>query len=196
MVLGQNSTRIQPCFLNYAILILKPCSKKPSKKKCRAFLRIQIKRAIVCLLMKISSDCLGCDGTLDGSIKAGSRKDLVKDFNEGDTQVFLISLKAGGTGLNLTSADVVIHFDPWWNPAVEDQDTDRAYRIGQNNTVQVFKLIAQGFIEEKIFKLQQRKKEMIMSIIEPGETIMNKLSETEIKELFRRSCLYQGSTIE
>ncbi|MBC7961109.1 MAG: helicase, partial [Vallitaleaceae bacterium] len=122
---------------------------------------------------------------LDGSVKAENRRSMVENFNAGPTQVFLISLKAGGTGLNLTGADVVIHFDPWWNPAVEDQATDRAYRIGQYNTVQVFKLIAHGTIEEKIYQLQQRKKEMINSIIEPGETMLNKLSEMEIKDLFQ-----------
>lgn len=121
---------------------------------------------------------------LDGNTKALERNTLVHNFNGGTTQVFLISLKAGGTGLNLTSADVVIHFDPWWNPAVEDQATDRAYRIGQKNTVQVFKLIAHGTIEEKIYEIQQRKKEMVQSVIEPGETLMNKLSEGDIRELF------------
>jgi SNF2 family DNA or RNA helicase len=98
--------------------------------------------------------------------------------------VFLISLKAGGTGLNLTGADIVIHFDPWWNPAVEEQATDRAYRIGQNNSVQVFKLIAQGTIEDKIYELQQRKKEMIASVIEPGETLLSKMTQDELLNLF------------
>ena len=99
---------------------------------------------------------------LDGSTKAQERIKLVNDFNSrNDVSVFLISLKAGGTGLNLTSADMVIHFDPWWNPAIEDQATDRAHRFGQKSNVEVIKLIAKGTIEEKILKLQEDKKEVI-----------------------------------
>ncbi|EOC99387.1 DEAD/DEAH box helicase [Caldisalinibacter kiritimatiensis] len=121
---------------------------------------------------------------LDGSTDIKERGKLVKFFNEGEGNVFLISLKAGGTGLNLTGADIVIHFDPWWNPAVEDQATDRAYRLGQKNKVHVMKLISKGTIEEKIFKLQEKKKEMINAVIKPGETLVTKLTEEEIKELF------------
>lgn len=121
---------------------------------------------------------------LDGSTPTIERGNLVRDFNRGVSDVFLISLKAGGTGLNLTSADMVIHFDPWWNPAVEDQATDRAHRIGQKNIVQVIKLITKGTIEEKIFKLQEKKKEMIDKVITEGETLITKLSEEEIMSLF------------
>lgn len=121
---------------------------------------------------------------LDGSTNVEDRGRRVKDFNNGEGNVFLISLKAGGTGLNLTGADMVIHIDPWWNPAVEEQATDRAYRIGQKNTVQVMKLITKGTIEEKIFELQERKKEMIDKVITEGETLVSKLSEDEIKYLF------------
>lgn len=121
---------------------------------------------------------------LDGSTDTKERGELVNSFNKGIGSVFLISLKAGGTGLNLTGADTVIHFDPWWNPAVEEQATDRAYRIGQENVVHVMKLITQGTIEDKIFKLQERKKELIDSVIQPGETLVSKLSEEEIRELF------------
>ncbi len=121
---------------------------------------------------------------LDGSTKAEERIRLVHAFNAGEKDVFLISLKAGGTGLNLTGADMVIHYDPWWNPAVEDQATDRAYRIGQKNSVQVYKLIAKNTIEEKIYTLQQKKKEMIDTLIKPGESFLNKMSEAEIRELF------------
>lgn len=121
---------------------------------------------------------------LDGSTKAEERMRLVQAFNAGGKDVFLISLKAGGTGLNLTGADVVIHFDPWWNPAVEDQATDRAYRIGQKNAVQVYKLLAKNTIEEKIYALQQRKKELIDTLIKPGENFLNKMSEDEIRKLF------------
>lgn len=121
---------------------------------------------------------------LDGSIKAEDRMEMVKSFNEGEGQIFLISLKAGGTGLNLTGADTVIHFDPWWNPAVEEQATDRAYRIGQKNKVQVIKLVTQGTIEEKVYELQEKKKRLIESVIQPGETFVNKLSVNEIRGLF------------
>ena len=121
---------------------------------------------------------------LDGGTPIMERSNLVMDFNKGIGDVFLISLKAGGTGLNLPSADMVIHFDPWWNPAVEDQATDRAHRIGQEKTVQVIKLVAKGTIEEKIFKLQEKKKEMIDKVITDGETLISKLSEEEIMSLF------------
>jgi SNF2 family DNA or RNA helicase len=123
---------------------------------------------------------------LDGSTKAEERIRLVHSFNSGEKAVFLISLKAGGTGLNLTGADMVIHFDPWWNPAVEDQATDRAYRIGQKNSVQVYKLITRNTIEDKIYTLQQKKKEMIDALIKPGENFLTKMSEDEIRELFRQ----------
>jgi len=124
---------------------------------------------------------------LDGSTKSEKRIEMVKTFNEGDTQVFLISLKAGGMGINLTGADMVIHFDPWWNPAVEAQATDRAHRIGQKKTVEVIKLIARGTIEEKIFKLQEKKKEIIESVIndETGaELLLSQMSLNEIEDLF------------
>jgi len=121
---------------------------------------------------------------LDGSTKAEERIRLVHAFNSGEKDVFLISLKAGGTGLNLTGADMVIHYDPWWNPAVEEQATDRAYRIGQNNSVQVYKLITKNTIEEKIYLLQQKKKELIDNLIQPGENLVTKMTEAEIRELF------------
>jgi SNF2 family DNA or RNA helicase len=121
---------------------------------------------------------------LDGSTPALERIQLVKAFNSGSQPVFLISLKAGGTGLNLTGADMVIHYDPWWNPAVEDQATDRAYRIGQRNNVQVLKFITKNTIEERIFDLQEKKKALIDQMIQPGETFLSKLSEAEITELF------------
>ncbi|MBS4536661.1 SNF2 helicase associated domain-containing protein [Clostridium sp. D2Q-14] len=120
---------------------------------------------------------------LDGSTKSEKRGELVKSFNNGDGDVFLISLKAGGTGLNLTGADTVIHFDPWWNPAVENQATDRAHRIGQNNSVHVMNLITKGTIEEKIFKLQEKKKKMFDTIIKPGKKLVSKMTEEELKEI-------------
>jgi SNF2 family DNA or RNA helicase len=121
---------------------------------------------------------------LDGATKAETRLSLVNSFNAGEKSVFLISLKAGGTGLNLTGADMVIHYDPWWNPAVEDQATDRAYRIGQKNSVQVYKLITRNTIEEKIYLLQQKKKELIDTLIKPGENFLTKMNEAEIRDLF------------
>jgi len=124
---------------------------------------------------------------LDGATKAEERIRLVHAFNDGKADIFLISLKAGGTGLNLTGADMVIHYDPWWNPAVEDQATDRAYRIGQKKSVQVYKLITKNTIEEKIYLLQQKKKELIDTLIKPGENFLAKMSEAEIRGLFTES---------
>lgn len=121
---------------------------------------------------------------MEGNTKVADRNDYVKRFNAGEGQLFLISLKAGGTGLNLTGADTVIHFDPWWNPAVEDQATDRAHRIGQKRSVQVIKLITKGTIEEKIFNLQKRKKELSDSVITSKEVLINSLSKEELEELF------------
>lgn len=124
---------------------------------------------------------------LDGSIPSEKRMNMVRDFNEGKNSVFLISLKAGGTGLNLTSADIVIHFDPWWNPAVEDQATDRAHRIGQQNVVEVIKIIAKGTIEEKIILLQEEKKKLISELmgdeLSSGESFAS-LTEEDILKLF------------
>jgi SNF2 family DNA or RNA helicase len=121
---------------------------------------------------------------LSGSTKALERTQMAQAFNDDQGKVFLISLRAGGTGLNLTGADTVIHFDPWWNPAVEDQATDRAHRIGQNNSVQVIKLLTQGTIEEKVNALQAKKKKLIDSVIRPGETMLSKLTEQELNALF------------
>ncbi|MBN4069476.1 MAG: helicase [Alkaliphilus sp.] len=121
---------------------------------------------------------------LDGSTAMKDRGEMVNEFNNGECKIFLISLKAGGTGLNLTGADTVIHFDPWWNPAVEDQATDRTHRIGQKKSVHVMNLITKGTIEEKIHKLQQKKKDMINAVIKPGETLVSKMSKEEVMDLF------------
>ncbi|SHI20280.1 DEAD/DEAH box helicase [Clostridium magnum] len=125
---------------------------------------------------------------LDGSIPSEKRMNMVKAFNKGENSVFLISLKAGGTGLNLTSADIVIHFDPWWNPAVEEQATDRAHRIGQENVVEVIKIIAKDTIEEKIVALQEEKKKLIAGLmgdeLSNGE-VFSGLTEEEIFGLFQ-----------
>ena len=126
---------------------------------------------------------------LDGSTSAKERIKLVSEFNESkDPEIFLISLKAGGTGLNLTSAKFVMHMDPWWNPAIEDQATDRAHRIGQKNIVEVIKLIAKDTIEEKIIQLQEDKREIINSVMSYDSLNINnisKLTNEEILDLFK-----------
>lgn len=125
---------------------------------------------------------------LDGATSAKDRVERVKEFNENeDIKVFLISLKAGGVGLNLTSASLVIHFDPWWNPSIEDQATDRAHRFGQKNTVEVIKLVAKDTIEEKIILMQEDKKELIQSLMDGKSMdgkVLKRLSEEEIIKLF------------
>ncbi|SFR97754.1 DEAD/DEAH box helicase [Anaeromicropila populeti] len=122
---------------------------------------------------------------LSGKTKPKERKDYVNRFNDGEGSVFLISLKAGGTGLNLVGADVVIHYDPWWNPAVEEQATDRAYRIGQEKSVQVLKLLTKNTIEEKIDRLQKKKKQLSNSVIQAKEIFISQLTQEELEELFR-----------
>lgn len=121
---------------------------------------------------------------IDGKTKAEDRLKFANEFNDGHRSMCLISLKAGGTGLNLTGADMVIHYDPWWNLAAEDQATDRAYRIGQDKSVQVIKMLTTGTIEEKIFQLQSQKKSLVDAVIKPGETFINHLSEQELLKLF------------
>ncbi len=122
---------------------------------------------------------------LTGKTNVNERIELVEDFNENEEiKVFLISLKAGGTGLNLTGADMVIHYDPWWNISAENQATDRAYRIGQKNNVQVYKLITKNSIEEKIYNLQERKSKLIEDVLNTQTTFINKLSKDEIMSLF------------
>ena len=124
---------------------------------------------------------------ITGETSKEKRVQMVKEFNEGNTPVFLISLKAGGVGLNLTGADVVIHYDPWWNLAVQNQATDRAHRIGQTKKVTVYKLIAKGTIEEKIQKLQETKKNLADQVI-GGETgQLGGLSREDILDLLNVS---------
>ncbi|WP_440131297.1 DEAD/DEAH box helicase [Paenibacillus xylanexedens] len=120
---------------------------------------------------------------LDGQTPAQSRVEMCRRFNEGEAELFLISLKAGGTGLNLTGADTVILYDLWWNPAVEEQAIGRAHRMGQKQVVQVIRLVTEGTIEEKILELQQRKKDLIAEVIEPGDGGSTTLSEQDIREL-------------
>ncbi len=119
---------------------------------------------------------------LDGSTT--DRGKAVDEFQKGKAPVFLISLKAGGVGLNLTGADTVIHFDPWWNPAVEDQATDRAHRIGQSKVVTSYKLITRGTVEEKILNLQNKKRELIQATLAGEEEFAGSLSAEELQSLF------------
>ncbi|HHW37248.1 MAG TPA: DEAD/DEAH box helicase family protein [Bacillales bacterium] len=120
---------------------------------------------------------------LDGQTPSEERVELCSKYNAGERDIFLISLKAGGTGLNLTGADTVIFYDSWWNPAVEEQAADRAHRIGQKQTVQVIKLVAKGTIEEKMNELQDRKRHLIEEVIDPKNEHLGTLTEEDIREL-------------
>lgn len=123
---------------------------------------------------------------LDGGVSVNERAELVKKFQSGEQSLFLISLKAGGTGLNLTAADYVIHLDPWWNPAVEDQASDRVYRIGQTRPVTIYRLIAAQTIEEKIIRLHQTKKSLADSLLD-GSDMAHKLTKEDMLDLLRSS---------
>ena len=116
---------------------------------------------------------------LDGSTPSKERPKIVEAFQAGQTEVFLISLKAGGTGLNLTAADYVIILNPWWNPAIEDQASDRAHRIGQQRTVTVYRLVMKNSIEEKIIKLHQNKRNLANDLLS-GSDVSGKLTEEEL----------------
>lgn len=121
---------------------------------------------------------------LDGSMSLKARQVEVDRFNQsGDVPVFLISLKAGGTGLNLTAADTVVHFDPWWNPAVEAQATDRAHRIGQTRVVTSYKLICSGTVEEKVLQLQDTKRALLAGVFEATDEASSKISLADLKSL-------------
>jgi SNF2 family DNA or RNA helicase len=124
---------------------------------------------------------------LTGSTSKEERRELVRKFNEGTVPVFLISLKAGGVGLNLTGADLVIHYDPWWNLAAQNQATDRAHRIGQTKKVTVYKLIAKDTIEEKILKLQEKKRELADQILNGEGTSISTLNREEILDILEGS---------
>lgn len=124
---------------------------------------------------------------LTGKTSKENRKYLVDQFQQDDTSVFLISLKAGGTGLNLTAAEAVIHYDPWWNQSAQNQATDRAHRIGQKQTVQVYKLVMKNSIEEKIQRLQKQKKELADMFVEGNDGSISRMSREEMLELFKIS---------
>ena len=121
---------------------------------------------------------------LDGATPAQERTQQVERFNGGEGDVFLISLKAGGTGLNLTGADMVIHYDPWWNPAAEDQATDRAHRIGQEKRVEVIRLVTHQSIEEQVVELGERKRKLFDQLITPGDELVTALTEQDIRMIF------------
>ncbi|CAH0120925.1 RNA polymerase-associated protein RapA [Paenibacillus sp. CECT 9249] len=120
---------------------------------------------------------------LDGQTPASERVALCNRFNGGERELFLISLKAGGTGLNLTGADTVVLYDLWWNPAVEQQAADRAHRIGQKSVVQVIRLVAQGTVEDKMYELQQKKKNLVDEVIRPGQEALSSLTEQELRDI-------------
>jgi len=121
---------------------------------------------------------------LDGETPPAQRLELTRRFNEGETDVFLISLKAGGTGLNLTGADLVIHYDPWWNPTAEEQATGRAHRIGQTKKVEVLRLVVHNSIEEQVLHMSDRKRKLFDKLITPGEEMPTRLTEKDILSLF------------
>ena len=135
-------------------------------------------------LIKEEFDVKGYDYFyLDGSTKSSDRLELTTRYNEGEKDIFLISLKAGGTGLNLTGGDTVVLYDSWWNPAIEEQAADRVHRYGQKKTVQVIRMIAEGTIEERINELQEKKRKLIDTVIETGEQSLTSLSKDEILSL-------------
>ena len=149
----------------------------------RALLFSQFTGMLRILRRQLEAEGLHCL-YLDGETPAAQRLQLCEAFNAGEGDVFLISLRAGGTGLNLTGADLVVHYDPWWNPAVEDQATDRAHRIGQTHKVEVLRLITHGTIEEQVMALGERKRKLFDRLITPGEELITALTEKDIRQLF------------
>ena len=129
---------------------------------------------------------------LTGQTSKEARERLVRRFQEGEADVFLVSLKAGGVGLNLTAADVVIHYDPWWNVAAQDQATDRAYRIGQRRDVTVFKLICEGTVEERILKMQEFKRGLAESVLGAEAVRSATLTRDDVLALLGQAPLAQG----
>ena len=123
---------------------------------------------------------------LHGGVPSQQREAMITEFQDSDDgpPIFVLSLKAGGFGLNLTQARHVFHFDRWWNPAVEDQATDRAFRIGQTRSVAVYKFICAGTIEERVDELAERKKELAEAVIQPGQGSLTELTTESLRELF------------
>ena len=148
--------------------------------------RILVFSQFVQMLLRIYGELEKCGINvlmLSGKNTKEERRKMVEEFQEEKVPVFLISLKAGGTGLNLTAADIVIHFDPWWNGAVQNQATDRAHRIGQIRTLTVMKLVAKGTIEQKIMDLQERKLKLADNVVS-GENMSNiNVNLDDLKEI-------------
>jgi SNF2 family DNA or RNA helicase len=138
-------------------------------------------------MLRLIEHHLGTMGTpnlfLHGGVTATRRDAMVARFQAGEVPVFLLSLKAGGTGLNLTRATQVVHFDRWWNPAVEDQASDRAWRIGQHKPVQVHRLVTEGTIEDRIATLLESKRRLAEAVVGAGEGWVSELSDSELSEL-------------
>jgi SNF2 family DNA or RNA helicase len=142
------------------------------------------------------SSNLGCEVSfLHGGTPKKARDEMVRRFQEEKhgPRIFVLSVKAGGTGLNLTAANHVFHYDRWWNPAVEDQATDRAYRIGQKRAVQVHKLVCAGTVEEKIDRLLEQKRQLASKIVGAGEQWITELDGSELRDLF---ALSQGAVAD
>ena len=140
-------------------------------------------------MLDLLKERLGQEGIayyeITGATPKKERMRLVSEFNNGDVPLFLISLRAGGTGLNLTGADIVIHYDPWWNAAAQNQATDRAHRIGQQKPVTVFKLIAKDSIEEKIQQLQEKKLNLADEIIGGEQVSFSSLTREDLLEMIQ-----------
>ena len=149
----------------------------------RVLLFSQFTRMLRIIKRRLEAEGVSCM-YLDGETPPKRRIEMVDQFNAGTGQVFLISLKAGGSGLNLTGADMVIHYDPWWNPAAEDQATDRAHRIGQKKAVQVIRMITRGTIEEQVVRLGEQKRALFDQMITAGEQMPTQLTENDIRALF------------
>ena len=128
---------------------------------------------------KFSQDVL----FLHGGVSRQNRDKMIQEFQEGEVKIFILSLKAGGIGLNLTAATNVVHYDLWWNPAVENQATDRAYRIGQTENVMVYRFITRGTLEESINQILLEKRELVDMAIGSGESFITEMSNEELRDL-------------
>ena len=149
----------------------------------RALIFSQFTRMLRLIEARLRQEGIGCL-YLDGDTPADERVRLCDSFNAGEGSVFLLSLKAGGTGLNLTGADMVIHYDPWWNPAAEEQAVDRAHRIGQTRKVEVIRLLVHDSIEEQVVGMSQAKRTLFDKLITPGESMPARLTEEDLLRLF------------
>ena len=149
----------------------------------RALVFSQFTRMLKLIETRLTQEGIQCL-YLDGDTPPDERVKMCADFNAGKGHVFLLSLKAGGTGLNLTGADMVIHYDPWWNPAAEEQAVDRAHRIGQTKEVEVIRLLMHDSIEEQVVNMSKSKRKLFDLLITPGESMPTKLSDEDLLRLF------------